>query len=81
MSLMLLMWHHECSGKGHRARFWGQAKELYEALRCPKDYVLFTAEEGAAAHCEGGAQVLFHSKVFDWLDKTLMEASPRAAVT
>ena len=59
----------------------GQAKELYEALRCPKDYVLFTAEEGAASHCEGGAQVHFHSKVFDWLDKTLMEASPRAAVT
>jgi len=25
--------------------------------------------------------VLFHSKVFDWLDKTLMEAPPRAAVT
>jgi hypothetical protein len=40
----------------------GQGKELYEALRCPKDYVLFTAEEGADGHCEGGAQVLFHSK-------------------
>ena len=59
----------------------GQAKELYEALRCPTDYVLFTAKEGAEGHCEGGAQVLFNSKVFDWLDKTLMEASPRAAVT
>jgi pimeloyl-ACP methyl ester carboxylesterase len=59
----------------------GQAKELYEALRCPKDYVRFTAEEGAAGHCEGGAQVLFHRKVFDWVDKTLMEAPPRAAVT
>jgi pimeloyl-ACP methyl ester carboxylesterase len=59
----------------------GQGKELYEALRSPKDYVLFTAEEGAAGHCEAGAQVLFHSKVFDWLDKTLMETAPRAAVT
>jgi len=59
----------------------GQGKLLYEALRCPKDYVLFTAEEGAAGHCEGGAQVLFHSKVLDWLDKTLMGASPRAAVS
>jgi hypothetical protein len=49
----------------------GQAKELYEALRCPKDYVLFTAEEGAASHGEGGAQVLFNSKVFDWPDKAL----------
>jgi hypothetical protein len=25
----------------------GQAKQLYDALGCPKDYVLFTAEEGA----------------------------------
>jgi hypothetical protein len=49
----------------------GQAKELYDALRCPKDYVLFTAEEGAEGHCEGGAQVLFHSRAFDWLDETL----------
>jgi hypothetical protein len=50
----------------------GQAKELYEALRCPKDYVLSTAEEGAEGHCEGGAQVLlFNAKVFDWLAKTL----------
>jgi hypothetical protein len=32
----------------------GQAKQLYDALGCPKDYVLFTAEEGAEDHCEGG---------------------------
>lgn len=49
----------------------GQAKLLYDALECPKGYVQFTAEEGAAGHCEGGAQVLFHTKVFDWLDQTL----------
>jgi hypothetical protein len=49
----------------------GQAKELYEALRCPKDYVLFTAEESADGHCEGGAQVLFHRVAYDWLEKTL----------
>jgi dienelactone hydrolase len=49
----------------------GQAKRLYEALKCPKDYVLFTAEQGAEGHCEGGAQVLFHRVAYDWLDKTL----------
>ena len=49
----------------------GQGKKLYEALRCPKDYVLFTAEEGADGHCEGGAQVLFHRVAYDWLEKTL----------
>jgi hypothetical protein len=31
----------------------GQAKELYEALKCPKEYILFTAEEGATGHAEG----------------------------
>jgi pimeloyl-ACP methyl ester carboxylesterase len=49
----------------------GQAKQLYDALSCPKDYVVFTAEEGADGHCEGGAQVLFHRVAYDWLDKTL----------
>jgi pimeloyl-ACP methyl ester carboxylesterase len=49
----------------------GQAKQLYDALGCPKDYVVFTAEEGADGHCEGGAQVLFHRVAYDWLDKTL----------
>jgi len=48
----------------------GQAKRLYDALGCPKDYVRFTAEEGAD-HCEGGAQVLFHRVACDWLDKRL----------
>ena len=49
----------------------GQVKQLYHALRRPKDYVQFTAEEGADGHCEGGAQVLFHRVAYDWLDKTL----------
>jgi pimeloyl-ACP methyl ester carboxylesterase len=50
----------------------GQGKLLYDALECPKGYIEFTAEEGAGGHCEGGAQVLFHTKVFDWLDQTLV---------
>lgn len=49
----------------------GQAKRLYDALECPKDYRVFTAEEGADGHCEGGAQVHFHRVAYDWLDKTL----------
>jgi pimeloyl-ACP methyl ester carboxylesterase len=49
----------------------GQAKRLHDALGCPKDYVLFTAQEGADGHCEGGAQILFHRVAFDWLDETL----------
>ncbi|MEI8125190.1 MAG: alpha/beta hydrolase [Parachlamydiaceae bacterium] len=45
----------------------GQAKMLYEALSCPKDYILFTAKEGAGEHCEAGASSLAHLRLFDLL--------------
>jgi hypothetical protein len=32
--------------------FPGQPKKVFEALSCPKKYILFTAEEGAEEHCE-----------------------------
>ncbi len=48
-----------------------QARQLYDALTSPKGYIRFTAEEAAGGHCEGGAQVLFSRRVYDWLDDTL----------
>jgi hypothetical protein len=48
-------------------------KELYEALRCPKDYVLFTAEEGVRAFCRDGRQP--ESPVFWNPDTRLFEAT------
>jgi hypothetical protein len=53
----------------------GQGNQLYEALRCPKDYVEFGAKDGAEGHCEAGGQVLFHRVAYDWLDKTLATTS------
>jgi predicted alpha/beta-fold hydrolase len=44
------------------------APQLYEALTCPKRFVLFTNEEGAGEHCEAGARSLFDQRAFDWLD-------------
>jgi alpha-beta hydrolase superfamily lysophospholipase len=50
----------------------GGGKQLYDALTCPhKQYVLFTAAEGAGEHCEAGAASLFHQRAFDWLDAVL----------
>jgi len=49
----------------------GGGKALYDALTCPKEYVLFTDAEGAGEHCEAGASSLFHQRVFDWLDGVL----------
>jgi alpha-beta hydrolase superfamily lysophospholipase len=47
------------------------ARQTYEALRCPKAYERFTAEEGAGEHCEMGARSLYHQRAFDWLDMAL----------
>jgi pimeloyl-ACP methyl ester carboxylesterase len=47
------------------------APKLYEALRCPKMLVAFTAAEGSGGHCEALARTLYHQRVFDWLDETL----------
>ncbi|MGZ7117021.1 MAG: alpha/beta hydrolase family protein [Methanobacterium sp.] len=48
--------------------FAGQPKKLYDALKSPKDLMLFTAEEAAEEHCQAGATSLSHQKIFDWLD-------------
>ena len=49
----------------------GQAKELYDALTCPKEYILFTNADGAGETCQAGAISLFHQKAFDWLDEIM----------
>jgi dienelactone hydrolase len=52
--------------------FVGQPQALYDALRCPKTLLKFTAAEGAEEHCHEGALTLFHQRMFDWLDETLL---------
>ncbi|ORW92118.1 dipeptidyl aminopeptidase [Mycobacterium sp. IEC1808] len=52
--------------------FQGQPQKLYDALRCPKTLLKFTAAEGAEEHCHEGAMTLFHQRLFDWLDETLV---------
>ena len=49
----------------------GGGKDLYDALRCAKEYVLFTASEGAGEHCEAGGREVFFQRMFDWLDPVL----------
>ncbi|MED4602662.1 alpha/beta fold hydrolase [Paenibacillus validus] len=51
--------------------FAGQPKMLYDALTCPKTFMLFTAEDGAEEHCHFGALLYFNQRVFEWLDETL----------
>jgi hypothetical protein len=51
--------------------FPGQPKLVYESLKCLKNYILFTTEEGAEDHCQIGALARSNQQIFDWLDETL----------
>ena len=52
------------------ASFAGEAKKLYDALRCEKTFMLFTSEEGAEDHCQAGTPLLSQQRIFDWLAET-----------
>jgi len=56
----------------------GSGKDLYNALQCPKEYVLFTTSEGAGEHCEAGGREVFFQKTFDWLDPIMARWDIRA---
>ncbi|QSQ24613.1 alpha/beta fold hydrolase [Pyxidicoccus parkwayensis] len=47
----------------------GQAKQLFDALTCPKDYLLFTEEDTAQLHCQEAAQAVANHRMFDWVDE------------
>jgi pimeloyl-ACP methyl ester carboxylesterase len=47
------------------------ARQVYDALRCPKEFLDFHRSEGAGEHCEAGARLLFHQRAFNWLDELL----------
>lgn len=47
----------------------GQPQQLYDALTCPKDFLLFTTEQCAQYHCQTGAYLLSTQRIFDWLEE------------
>ena len=47
------------------------APRLAAALTCEKEFVTFTAAEGAGDHCEAGARTLFNARALGWLDGIL----------
>ncbi|HEX2906055.1 MAG TPA: alpha/beta fold hydrolase [Phototrophicaceae bacterium] len=49
----------------------GQAQKLYDALTCPKEYMLFTAEDTGLLHCQTGAMAVGSQRLFDWLEENL----------
>jgi fermentation-respiration switch protein FrsA (DUF1100 family) len=51
--------------------FVGQAQQLFDLLRAPKEIVEFTVAEGAQLHCGPMAPQRRNEVVFDWLDDIL----------
>ncbi len=49
----------------------GQARQLYDALKSPKEYMLFTKEDTGLVHCQTGALSVASQRMFDWLDETI----------
>ena len=49
----------------------GQARQLFDALTCPKDYLLFTEEDTGLLHCQEAAQAVANHRMFDWVDEYL----------
>jgi hypothetical protein len=50
---------------------YSQGRDLFEALACPKEYMMFGAEDPGLQHCQVGAQAASSARLFDWLDENL----------
>lgn len=59
------------ASSGEGPGFVRQAREVYEALPGPKGLRVFTAEEGADAHCQVNNLSLMQQVAYDWLAEVL----------
>jgi pimeloyl-ACP methyl ester carboxylesterase len=53
------------------AEEFGQSKDLYDALTCKKDYLMFTETEAAPLHVQTGSLAVSSQRIFDWIDEEL----------
>lgn len=49
----------------------GQAEKFYEALKCPKHYMLFDETTTSQSHCQMGGYATATEYLFDWIDERL----------
>ncbi len=49
----------------------GQSRQFYDALTSPKEFMLFTIDEGAPSHCQSGAEAVSSQRIYDWLDDVM----------
>ncbi len=48
-----------------------RTQDFFNAVRCPKDFIRFTAAEGAGSHCEMGNRSTLNRRALDWLEGVL----------
>lgn len=59
-----------CNGQGDATGgCYKQAELLYEKLKSPKTYLLFTDREGAQEHCQVAAPMNSAERILNWLDE------------
>jgi dipeptidyl aminopeptidase/acylaminoacyl peptidase len=56
-------------GEGESEEQMAQARAFYNALKRPKELHIFTAADGADAHCQINNLSLMQQVLFDWLDE------------
>ena len=49
----------------------GTAQKFFDALQCPKDYMLFDETTTSQSHCQMGSYATATEYLFDWLDERL----------
>ncbi|MFA5065435.1 MAG: alpha/beta fold hydrolase [Dehalococcoidia bacterium] len=47
-----------------------QSRRMYDALTCPKEFMLFTSAWGAQEHCQIGATFIANEQIYNWLMRT-----------
>lgn len=59
----------------NEVNFRKQPEIVYNMLKCPKEYMLFTHEECGGYHCEAGGRLYANDRIFNWIEKTLNDVS------
>jgi pimeloyl-ACP methyl ester carboxylesterase len=57
-----------CDSEQDVEKYGSMTRDIYNDLKCPKKYILFTNAEGAGAHCEMGANRFADQNKLDWLN-------------
>ena len=56
---------------GTKEPMYGEAKKFFDALKCPKEYMLFDEETTAQTHCQMGSYATGTEYLFDWISEYL----------